>query len=265
MKHAFVMNCHLHLAQAARSTALLRRHWGERSGLLFYYDGKHDYDRDLFERVRGNCDRVLVGPYEADKCLSIFNALNTLIAYADDAGYDVVSFLHEDMIPLYRDQFYAFVDRFAASGKVLSYSKVWPTVDYIDYCNLHIRVREARELGLFPMQKAIQNYNFNEAQTTLWFNHACPDWRARAYPMWTMVWPLTRMTTVINEMPSFYLQTADKVGHAVDGHFTFHNYVPETSVVHVNDDFFWDNYETLSDIGPRPSLPAAEAKAETAA
>lgn len=254
MKHAFVMNCHVHLAQAARTTELLRRYWSDRSSIYFYYDGKHDYDPAQFARVRANCDRILVGPYEQDKCHSIFNALNALVDHADNQGHDVVSFLHEDMIPLYRGQFYGFLDRFYESGKVMTYSKVWPTQPFVDFINIHVRVRAARQRKMFPIHKVVPNYAFNEAQAMFSFNLTSPGWQAETYPMWAMVWPLTGVAKILNP-PHFYPPHADKVGHAHDGQFTFHNYVPESSVMHVNDAYFWDNYEALSDIGPRPDLP----------
>lgn len=247
MKHAFIMNCHANLPQAARCTALYRRYWRERSSLYLYYDGVRDYDQERMACIQEDVDACIIGPYEPHKSQSIFNAINELVNHAASRDIDVISFVHEDMIPLFRNQFYHFLDNFWRTGKLMTYSKMWPTLDCIDYCNMHFRLREALRHNLFPIRRIDPTANFNEHETTLSFDRSFPAWRQHAYPMWSMTWPLTTTTRMKHWVPAHWHQGSDKTGHDNDGHFVFHNYIPESSVMHVNDDYFWNNYHRLSD------------------
>ena len=174
MKHAFIMNCHRDLAQAAISAPLYHRYWAGQSDLYFYYDGPPDYDPTLMATVQNSVTRIWTGPYEAHKSRSIFNAVNVLADQAAARGVDVVSFVHADMIPLFRTQFYGFIDRFWQSGKIMTYSKMWPTADYIDFTNLHFRLADAYAHKLLPIHKLAAELDFNEAEATLSFDRACP-------------------------------------------------------------------------------------------
>jgi hypothetical protein len=255
MKHVFVMNCHRDLAQAAISAPLYRQHWGEHSALYFYYDGPADYDPTLMAIVRANVAKAWNGPYEPRKSRSIFNALNLMAEVAAGDGADVISFVHADMIPLFRGQFYGFVERFRRTGKAVTYAKMWPTSDYVDFANLHLRPRDAFALKLLPVQKLVAELDFNEAEITMSFDRACPDWRERAYPMWSITWPITNSAIMRPGVPPYYHPTADKTGHDLNGTFVIHNYLPESSVIHVNDAYFWRNYTTLSDVTAELSAP----------
>lgn len=249
MKHAFIMNCHAHLPQAARSTSLYRRYWRERSSVHFYYDGPREYDPELMEKIRENVDHCTIGPYEPHKTQSIFNAINYLIEYAASQQIDVVSFVHEDMIPVFRNHFYGFIDTFWRTGKYLSYSKMWPNLDFVDYCNLHCRVTEALSCKMFPIRRIAQNSN--EVETTRSFDLTFPKWRQYIYPMWSITWPLTTTTKFHDWVPKRVVPVhpvADKTGHGPNGYFVFHNYIPESTMIHVNDDYFWDNYTCFSDV-----------------
>lgn len=198
-------------------------------------------------QIRQNVDACLIGAYEPHKSQSIFNALNALIDHAASQDTDIVSFAHEDMIPLFRGQFYGFLENFWRSGKYLTYGKMWPTLDFIDYCSMHFRVREALQSGLFPIHRIDASQNFNEFETTVSFNKTSPEWRQHIYPMWSMTWPLNTTTRMHDWVPKHWHQGSDKTVHGNDGYFVFHNYIPESSMMHVNDEYFWTNYDRFSD------------------
>jgi hypothetical protein len=248
MKHVFVMNCHRDLAQAAISVPLYRRFWGEHSALYFYYDGPPGYDPATMATVLANVTKSWTSDVEPRKSTSIFNALNVMAEEAAVDGADLISFVHADMIPLFRAQFYGFLDRFWQTGKLVTHGKMWPTADYIDFANLHFRVRDAMALKLLPIEKLRPELDFNEAEATMSFDRMCPDWRERAYRMWSITWPISGSAMMRPGVPAYYHPSADKTGHDLAGSFVIHNYLPESSVIHVNDAYFWQNYSTLSDV-----------------
>lgn len=268
--HAFLMNCHSDVQQTLRAAQLLRRHWSKRSRLFLYIDGNVHGPDDL-AALSHLCDHVHLGAYEPNKCQSVLNAINYLMHYAGEKRVEVASFLHADMIPLDRTAFYHFLGRFRDSAKMLTVTPMWPDRDQIDFCNLHFRVPQALKGKLFPAVRIplAPELDYNENQLTASFDRTCPGWLHDAYAMWAIVMPVSwkfSITSPRDEGLPKLLQTLDgtvswksirskpqaevcyvnKVGHSLHGQFVFHNYVPESTVTHTDDDWFWDNYESLA-------------------
>jgi len=227
MKHAFIMNCHNDIENAIQSTTLLKKYWSDKSEVYLYLDGL-EYSEEVLEIFRENCTEVIQAPYEKEKSISIINALNELITYSKEKEIDVVSFLHADMIPIFPETFYGFVERFHHSHKFMSYTPLIPGWLMIEFTNMHFWLDHPFISECFP---ASQHNIFpcNEYLLTRSFCKTDPKWTGKCYPMFAISLPIT-----LNE------------GRSYHGSFIFHNYTPETSVVHTNDPWFWDNYETLS-------------------
>jgi hypothetical protein len=268
--HAFKMNCHSDVKQAIRCTRLVRQHWSRRSRLFLYLDGNAHRPDDL-QALSHYCDHVHVSAYEPNKCQSILNAFNYLMHYASAQKVGVASFLHADLIPMDRAAFYQFLGRFRESGKMLTMTPMWQGRKQIDFCNLHFQVQRAIERKLFPVVRLPlpPDQDYNENQFCSSFDLTCPGWLDEAYIMWAIVMPaswkvgvtppaepevpalLRRMEGMISlkclatkpEGRAFYV---NKIGHSLHGHFIFHNYVPESTVIHTNDEWFWASYESLA-------------------
>jgi len=230
VKHAFIMNSHNDLEQAKLCIGLLRKHFPS-SSLYLYYDGPG--------RPMGvPCDDLIWADEEPCKAASIIHALNHLIDMASLKGIDLASFLHADMIPTDAWHWYKFEQRFAESGKALTYTTMWPGHPWIDFCNLHFNLPEVTKLGLFPAHRLSFDRDFNEHHLTKSLDFNCPTWRQHTYPLWTMVHPHKEKYIGVDG-------PVVKIGHTADLSFTFHNFTPETSVIHTNDPVFWSNYEEL--------------------
>jgi hypothetical protein len=177
---------------------------------------------------------------------SILSALNFLVQHAADREIDVGSFLHADMIPLDRQQFYCFLERFVRSGKMLSFTPIWPDTRVLDFCNLHFRIALVLAAKLFPASLAPiePRLDFNENQLNFSFHRSRPGWLEEAYQMWTMVMPFTGQYT--GATPDGKTVQVVKMGHTLDGCFVVHNFTPESSVIHTNDPWFWDHYESVA-------------------
>lgn len=229
MDHAFLINVHKDVEQADRMLDIIAEYYPD-SWAICYYDGPGDVRVPITWHY---------ADYQPDKIRSIIGALNYLVAKAHQCHCDYASFLHADMVPTDAKTFRRFLKRFAASGKALTYNVMWADHPLIDFCNLHFDVKQVVDMGLFPA--AVEPLSsdprwVNEAQLTMSFDRSCPVWRERTYRPWTIVLPYTNMPG----------STMDKHGHLPGGWFVFHNYTPETSVIHTNDPWFWDNYDTIA-------------------
>ena len=233
MKHAFLMNCHQDLQQAIRCLRLLAEFYPA-SDRLLYLDGK-DYAESELAAMRSLVQFCERRHYQPDKIDGTLGALNRLVEIAASGGYGVASFLHADMIPIDRDCFETFLQRFVESNKMLTYTPMWPCSVYASFCDLHFRLPKA--MSLFPVgrRKLPENWGIsNEAFLTASFNEKSPGWQHRAYHLLTIVRPYTGESN-----PS-------KHGHMHECEWVFHNWTPETSVVHANDEDFWNRYHKFA-------------------
>lgn len=229
------MNCHRDVAVALRTVGYLRR-WWPASRCYLYYDGPDPFPQDDAQVAAAGV-QLERAPYEPRKSQGIIEALNRLVQRAADDAVEVVSFLHADMIPTHAITFYAFVERFAATARGLTFTPCRPDSPYLDFCNLHFRLPQVVASGYFPLRldPALQGANdFNEAHVSRSLDAVDPEWRAHAYPMWMLSLPFWR-----NEAVSY------------QGGFIFHTFTPESSVVHTNDPFFWDHYPEIAGFEPR--------------
>lgn len=245
-RHAFVVNCHADVAQARLLVSLLAKYWSNQSQVLLYLDGNVHTSQDV-EFLRQHTTALLLGPYEPDKNMSILNALNALLFKAQELQFEVVSLLHADMIPMDRLAFYHFLDRFYRSNRMLSCTPMWPDEPVVDFCNLHFRLPAAIAERLFPVSytpKAPEEKNSNEIQLTTSFVRTCPAWFERAYIMWTMVHPYTGR--YLAAQPGGEPLPLAKLGHCAYGKFEVHNFTPESTVIHTNSAWFWQNYSFLA-------------------
>ncbi|MBI4236871.1 MAG: hypothetical protein HY696_00460 [Deltaproteobacteria bacterium] len=234
-RHAFVMNCHRDVAVAVRTLNYLRA-WWPTSRCYLYCDGPDSVPIDAFSGLSTDvhCERA---PYEPRKSHGIIQALNRLVAWAAGDAMEVVSFLHADMIPLHPATFYAFVARFAVTDRRMTWTPSRPDSPYPDFCNLHFRLPQAVDAGYFALRcdETLHGPNdFNEAHLSRSLDQVHAEWRAQAYPMWMLSLPFWR-----NEAVSY------------QGGFIFHNFTPESSVVHTNDPWFWDHYAEIAGFAPR--------------
>lgn len=236
MKHAFAVNCHRDLPQFLRLARILREVFPE-SGLVGYFDGPgYEPDSD-FKEAKKLCSLVEWRNYEPDKPKSLVQALSATMSKAWAAGYQAASFLHADMVPTDREQFHRFIDRFLNSGKALVSTSMWPMHAFIDYCNLHFHLPRAFDLGLLPLAFRRETPDCNEASVTRRWEAVMPGWNDEAYHVWTMVWPIA-----CTPRPDPYGGTAGfKMGHGWKWWFKVHNYTPESSVIHTDDETFWSN------------------------
>lgn len=245
-RHAFLVNCHADIAQARTLAALLAQYWSPQSQIIFYLDGNVHTPEDL-DDLRRNANVVLLGPYEPHKSISILNALNSLVSFAHQNNIEVASFLHADMIPTDKLAFYHFIDRFYRSQCSLSCTPMWPDQPVIDFCNLHFRLPQAIADGLFPVSyrpNAPRESDCNEYQLTWSFYRSSPEWFSRSYAMWTIVHPYTGLYKLAQ--PEGEPKPLAKLGHCAFGKFEIHNYTPESSVIHTNSPWFWQNYSLLA-------------------
>lgn len=237
--HAFVLNCHTDLAQAVVTTRLLRAYWPA-SAVYLYYDGPEP-EAAAWAALGQQCTVALRGAYERDKVVSIFGAMNATMAQARADGVDVVSFLHPDMIPVYPDVFYAFVERWRRSDCWVTYVPIRPEpqAPLLDFCALHFRLDRMVAHGLFPIRicgnLADAAQHFNEMHLTMFFDTFRPHWRDEAYPLWMI------------STPAFNNEWYTPTGVAL-----VHNYIPETSVVHSNDPWLWEHYADIAGFARAP-------------
>lgn len=234
MRHAFLMNCHADADQAICCLSLLQK-WYPRSGRLLYLDGK-DYPQQQIVSMRSMTEFMERRNYQPDKIDGTLGALNRLVEVASFGGYGMASFLHADMIPTDRGRFDLFLQRFWESGKMLTYSPMWPCSVYANFCDLHFRLPMAHD-KLFPVgrRKLPETWGIsNEAFLTASFGAKDPGWQDRAYHLLTIVRPYTGESN-----PS-------KHGHMHKHEWVFHNWTPETSIVHSNDADFWNGYDKFA-------------------
>jgi hypothetical protein len=228
-QHAFLLSAHADTPQLRVTLSLLQRHF-PCSRRLVRLDGP-DTPPDELAEIKALADRVERAPYNPDKADGLCRSLSALVLTAAEDGVQTASYLHADMVPTDRARFRLFVDRFADSGCPLTYTPMWHTHFVLSFCDLHFRPREVVKLGLFPARTrhlpAGSTEEFNEWRLTRAFDEARPGWRGEAYPLMSVVWPISNQH--------------QKVAHTGKSWFAFHNLTPETSVVHTNDPKFWGN------------------------
>ncbi len=223
--HLFLVNVHKDVAQAARQTDLLSRHFGP---VMAYYDGPEppiDFPA---------ADWVVYGSYEPDKCRGILNALNTLIRRTAALGTKFATFLHPDQIPTDRSAWRRFLSRFRESGKALTYAPVRP--GSVEPAFIGITFNLPLCGRLFPVSYIEGVENFNEKQAGASWHRSWPEWRDHAYPLTLLNWPHSTC-------PAGGLNA--KLMHRPGLEWVVHDLIPETSVIHTNDPRFYDNYETI--------------------
>lgn len=174
--------------------------------------------------------------YEADKAIGLNACINTLISLAT-REFDVATFLHADMIPMDVFVFERFWFRFANSSAWLATAPMWPGHPAPSFCDLHFDFRKMPK-SAFPVtieKREPPELHYNEWYLMKHLDRVCPDWREQAYPLTTCVFPI---------WPQHGGQVAKHM-HDFRHHWTFHNYTPETSVIHTNDENFWQNAEEI--------------------
>jgi hypothetical protein len=238
--HAFLINVHKDAAQAVRLCRVLRGHFGDGSGVIVYLDGPeyvHEQLDDLHQLAT-----VIRGPHQPDKCLGVTTALSCLVMRAGQLGADTCSLLHPDMVPTDRAVWGAFLKRFRASGKALTWAPMHPQHMAASYISLHFRLPDAARL--FPVRcERVEEWPgggwFNEMQTRLSWDRAWPEWQQSAYEMTLHTVPYTGHHWAVEGAPCF------KVAHGPSLSYGYHDYVPESSVVHTDDDVFWQNIDKI--------------------
>lgn len=234
-KHAFIINIYKDIEQFEITIPLLLKYWPE-SEVYIYFDGP----KELTDRV---CHfekdtHIIQSPLETNKSKSTLNAIRELCQKAYEDHIETVSFLHADMIPLHASTFYSFVRRFHESKKALTFTQVIPRSNVIDFCNLHFNLNVCFEKKIFPVAyqetRPDIEESCNEKHLVASFQKNNPLWTQLVYPMWMISFPYTA-----HEMIGW------------SGSAIAHNFMPETSIVHINDRWFWDNYSQLAGFTPK--------------
>lgn len=238
-RHAFIMNVHRDIEQFEKTIPLLLRYWTNQSSIFAYFDGPES----LKERVLKfeNQITILSSSLEPNKSRSSLNALSSLCQAAHKAQFDTVSFLHADMIPLHPVTFYSFIKRFSDSKKALTFTPVVPRAHVIEFCSLHFNLNICYEKKLLPVyfqenRPDLEDYG-NEKHLVASLQKNNPEWTRLIYPLWMISYPYTA-----HEMVTWA------------GSVIAHNFVPETTVIHTNDAWFWDNYAQISDFSEKTHL-----------
>lgn len=240
-KHVFLMNvCH-DAEQASRTVELLNRHFNQ-SDIFVYYDGPKNGN------VEGFANKTYE-EYEPHKPKGLTQAIRVLLYGVLGTQYYSASFIHADMIPTDKEQFYRFIARFERTGKWLTYAPMLPGHGCLDYCNLHFNLFT---LPLF-MVSGIKyekpddpGLDYNEYILTKCFDKAHTNWIDRVYHTWSMNWPITQTVTPMAKegvIEAGDVRQAVKLGHCRDNAFVYHNYMPESSIIHTNDPSFWKHTE----------------------
>jgi hypothetical protein len=231
--HAFLVNVHNDRAQAERLVAILRQ-FSPFSRVLASVDGTNQADLP-------GAHETVIQKFQEDKCLGILDSLNALVRAARRADCDVVTLLHPDSVPLSWPTFSSFLKRFYLSGKAIATAPIGGPISW----------------GPHNWAPAFQGITFNLnflLDTKLLPIAAdrkvdwCPEAQAGAH--WSKIWPAWREEGVYHLL-QFTMPTTDpgrwpkKLGHRCDLVFGYHDYVPETSVIHTNDKVFWNDYEKL--------------------
>jgi len=232
MKHTFAMRVHNDLELALKSTALLRRHWCERSGIIVYYDGK-DKNHELLEQLDVNVDLLILKDHEERESQSIINAINSIVEECGNRGTEIASFLFADMIPLFPEAWNSFLERFDKSGKYFTYVPTTVKGPLIDLHHLHLNIPGLSETEYFPFKiigyPSDVPYDFAEYHMSYAFALYREHWKEESYPMWNVTFEQNQAQGV----------------HPY-GVFPFRSFNPESSMIATDSEDFWMEYNLLS-------------------
>ncbi len=240
MSHAFLINCHADVAECECLIRVLARYAPE-SSIDVYYDGQGGGIGD-FARKRlheAGAKSIIQAPYQPDKCWSILRAVSRLV---ETSKADTATFLHSDIVPTDWAQFRRFIERFAASGKWITWCPMLPHHVGVNFCTLNFNVKAAQRY--FPITIPEKEVNpkewFNDIQFTRHLDRVNLLWREDSYKMGGIVQPFTGC---------FRNANGDKLAkswHTPDYEFWVHDFFPESSVIHSDSPTFWERYHEIA-------------------
>ena len=240
MNHAFLLNLHKDCAQGLKLVKFLHQHKASYRGwprIYLSYDGPHEWPSE-WDTLKPYADYATTAPYAPDKATGICSSLNRLALRAMHDGVGVATLLHSDIIPWHAAHFMGFLADFVESGKAMTYCPMWPKHKYASFIGPTFNLKKCYEQKILPIRlDVMKKDDTGYCNEGLFSNHLklIPGWREDIYPVWQMTFPYT------GQVEDPY---ALKLGHSVDEQFfVVNDLVPESSIMHCNDERFWSNLQ----------------------